>query len=504
MSDNKKKNEIEYSPKWDEHPRRKSKRSADSFSRDDLSNDLHDDQRESLTDDLPDDISVADEGLDESDLYYDDDEDDVIDHTPPTDNDSQAAPKKKRGFVMWIIYAVWCLILIAGMLYTLDYAKKSLTLYEAARPEHLMESLVDSVSSDGLSDHALLSKSMDGETTISYNIAVNNTVSCNYFENPYTYVAQLNDILDRESLTYEKTGQDFSTGALTYALFAGDLHFGDITLQPTGSYTRMKLLTMTDWEPEDITIFKKQADYSIQIDIPDNFTVTVNGMPVPDAYTISEKECSDLEFCEKYVTVPGTKTILIPGFQDEAIVDIKDSNGEDAECTVEEIAKNNDGSSNPESISENADSNIDYPGSYASKIEQINYSCGFPSPEMPDDLKDTVLDMTENYSLFFTRDLPGSTASIDPIRYIFPEDSEYLKLAETYRRQDMEIIVAHSNTHFDNVTVDDYTVYNNECFSCHVVFDKIMTMYGKEVVDDTDSVYYFVLIDGEWKIADIR
>ena len=345
---------------------------------------------------------------------------------------------------------------------------------------------------------------MDGETTISYNIAVNNTVSCNYFENPYTYVAQLNDLLDAESLRYEKTGQDFTTGALTYALYAGDLHFGDIKLLPGSSYTRMKLLTMTDWTPESITVFKEPADYSIQIDIPDNFTVTVNGMPVPDAYTVSQKECSDLEFCEKYVDVPGTKTILIPGFQDEATVDIKDSGGEDVESTVEEIADKNEGVNSTESISENEYNNVDYPGSYASKIEQINYSCGFPSPEMPDDLKATVLDMTENYSLFFTRDLPGSTASIDPIRYIFPEDSEYLKLAETYRRQDMEIIVAHSNTHFDNVTVDDYTVYNNECFSCRVAFDKIMTMYGKEVVDDTDSVYYFVLIDGEWKIADIR
>lgn len=399
---------------------------------------------------------------------------------------------------LWIVYAVWCLILIAGMFYTLDYAKKSLTLYEAARPEHLMDSLVASVSADGLSDHAVLSKSMDGENTISYNIAVNNTVSCNYFENPYTYVAQLNDILDKEHLTYEKTGQDFTTGALTYALFAGDLHFGDITLLPGSSYTRMKLLTMTDWAPESITIFKEPADYSIQIDIPDNFTVEVNGMPVPDDYTVAEKESSNLEFCEKYVDVPGTKTIFIEGFQDEAVINIKDSNGEDVEYAAEKILENSG-----ESISDNTD-DIDYPGRYASAIEQINYSCGFPSPEMPADLKDTVLDMTETYSLFFTRDLPGSTASIDPIRYIFPEDSEYLKLAETYRRQDMEIIVAHSNTHFENVTVDDYTVYNNECFSCRVAFDKIMTMYGKEVVDDTDSVYYFVLIDGEWKIADIR
>ena len=489
MADNKEENKKENMPKWDEHPRRNNKVTEVPVS----------------YYDLPDDTADPDEDEDSSDVYYDDDyTEDVPDTAVLADDDSQTEPKKKNSFVIWIIYAVWCLILIAGMLYTLDYAQKSLVLYEAARPEHLMDSLVASVSADGLSDHAILSKSMDGETTISYNIAVNNTVSCNYFENPYTYVAQLNDILDNEPLIYEKTGQDFTTGALTYALYAGDLHFGDVCLLPGSSYTRMKLLTMTDWAPESVTIFKKPADYSIQIDIPDNFTVMVNGMPVPDAYTVSEKECSNLEFCARYVDVPGTKTIFIPGFQDEATVDIKDSNGENVVYSVEEIAESGNENVDPESVSENKDDNINYPGQYASSIEQINYSCGFPSPEMPDDLKDTVLDMTETYSLFFTRDLPGSTASIDPIRNIFPEDSEYLKLAETYRRQDMEIIVAHSNTHFTNVEVDDYTVYNNECFSCRVSFDKTMTMYGKEVVDDTDSVYYFVLIDGEWKIADIR
>ena len=488
MADSIKEKETEKnSPlKWDEHPRRKNKRSEASFS----------------YDDLPQDIPAPDDEDDSSDIFPDDREEEATVSATEAEDDSQTRSEKKRSSVMWIIYAVWCLILAAGMFYTLDYAKKSLTLYEAARPEQLMDSLVASVSADGLSDHAVLSKSMDGKTTISYNVAVNNTVSCNYFENPYTYVAQLNDLLDSEPFTYEKTGQDFSTGALTYALYAGDLHFGDIKLLPESSYTRMKLLTMTDWVPESITIFKEPADYSIQIEIPDNFTVTVNGMPVPDAYTVSEKECSNLEFCEKYVSVPGTKTILILGFQDEATVDIKDSNGESAEYTVEEVAENNE--SNTEKQPADRDIDTDYPGRYASMVDQVNYSCSFPSPEMPEDLKNTVLDMTENYSLFFTRDLPGSTASIDPIRYIFPEDSEYLKLAETYRRQDMEIIVAHSNTHFTNVTVDDYTVYNSECFSCRVAFEKIMTMYGKEVVDDTDSVYYFVMIDGEWKIADIR
>ena len=489
MADNIKEKETEKNntPKWDEHPRRKNKRSEGSVS----------------YYDLPQDIPAPDDEENRSDMNLDDSEEDITGSDTRTSDDSQAEPEKKRSSLIWILYTLWCLILAAGMFYTLDYAKKSLTLYEAARPERLMESLVSSVSADGLSDHASLSKSMDGKTTISYNIAVNNTVSCNYFENPYTYVAQLNDILDRTPLTYEKTGQDFSSGALTYALFAGELHFGDIKLLPGNSYTRMKLLTMTDWEPESISIFKKPADYSIQIEIPDNFTATVNGMPVPDEYTISEEECSNLEFCKKYVQTPGKKTILIPGFQDEATVDITDSNGEKVECTVEIISENKAEDSNTDSMSDSY-GNTDYPGWYASRINQINYRCGFPSPEIPEDLKETILDMTENYSLFFTRDLPGSTASIDPIRYIFPEDSEYLKLAETYRRQDMEIIVAHSNTHFENVTIDDYTVYNSECFSCHVAFDKIMTMYGKEVVDDTDSVYYFVMIDGEWKIADIR
>ena len=59
-------------------------------------------------------------------------------------------------------------------------------------------------------------------------------------------------------------------------------------------------------------------------------------------------------------------------------------------------------------------------------------------------------------------------------------------------------------TEFTDEEVTDYTVYTDKCFSCRIAFTKTMQMGNKTVTDNTDSVYFFVNIDGEWKIADIE
>jgi len=129
----------------------------------------------------------------------------------------------------------------------------------------------------------------------------------------------------------------------------------------------------------------------------------------------------------------------------------------------------------------------------------------FSPREMPEDLQRYVLDSVETYSNYFSRDLEGCRESIDPIRHLFPEDSVYLTLADQYRREDMGVFSSHTNTHFLNESVTEYTVYTEDCFSCRISYDKSMTLSGgREMIDTTDNVYYFVRIDDVWVIADIR
>lgn len=374
------------------------------------------------------------------------------------------------------IYLIYLGILVFAMLILLMYARKSLILYEYSQPDRILESISASLSRNGITNFVIAEKSTDGEDKISYEIPVTVSVSCNDYEEVKDYVTELGSRLAGSEITYYKTTEDFSSGKVTYSAYIDDSRFADIVLRPNGSRTRLKFLTIVDWSPESMTIYRDADTYDIEITMPENCTASVNGKEIGSDLITTSEPVEALSYCSEYTEIPDVVTVALYGFYDPAEVVVTDDSG------------------NVLDISETCDE----------ATGDMEYKCDFPSPEMPSDLKEQVLEMAEKYSLFFTRDLPGATASIDPIRDLFPEGSDYLVLAETYRRQDMEIIVAHTGTEFTDEEVTDYTVYTDKCFSCRIAFTKTMQMGNKTVTDNTDSVYYFVNIDGEWKIADIE
>ena len=62
-----------------------------------------------------------------------------------------------------------------------------------------------------------------------------------------------------------------------------------------------------------------------------------------------------------------------------------------------------------------------------------------------------------------------------------------------------------SNPAFENVNVDRYIRYTDDCFSCHIDFDKPMhlTRTGDNIVDSTHSTYLFVNYNGNWCMVDM-
>ncbi len=374
------------------------------------------------------------------------------------------------------IYLSYLGILILLMLILLMYARKSLILYECSQPDRILESISESLSRNGITNFVTAEKSTDGEDKVSYEIPVTVSVSCNDYEEVKDYVTELGKDLSQSEITYYKTTEDFASGKVTYTAYLGNRRFADVVLGSKGSKTRLKYLTIVDWCPESITVYRDSDTYDINITIPENCTAWVNGKEISEDLVTSSEPVEALAYCSEYTEIPDIVTVRLNGFYDPAEVTVKDDAGNSLEVTE---------------VSDEASGNREY-------------KCEFPSPDMPSDLRSMVLEMAEDYSRFFTRDLPGATVSIDPIRDLFPEGSDYLTLAETYRRQDMEIIVAHTGTEFIDEEVSDYTVYTDKCFSCRIVFTKTMQMGNQTVTDNTDSVYYFVNTDGEWKIADIE
>ena len=117
-----------------------------------------------------------------------------------------------------------------------------------------------------------------------------------------------------------------------------------------------------------------------------------------------------------------------------------------------------------------------------------------------------ALENAERYTNFFSADLPGCRNSVSPIKDMFPSDSYYLELADTYRREDMWMYSAHKTPVFSDERVDHYVRYSEELFSCEVFFNKSMylTRTGNTKVDTTHFRLYYGYLNGQWKILDIK
>ncbi|MCR5390810.1 MAG: hypothetical protein K6E77_08655 [Lachnospiraceae bacterium] len=385
---------------------------------------------------------------------------------------------EKKNSPIKTVYLSYTVLLIVLVFLLVLHARKSLIQYEASQPERIMEQITASLHASGLKTEIAAADTDYMEEVIKgFSIPVEKSISCNEYETDSEYISNLNSALTAENadIKYTMTGEDYSDGSFTYAFSVNGKHFADAKLIPGDSYSRLIFLKITEWKPVNLYVERNDDRHSVTVSMPRGMTAYINGKEISKDHITASVSMPELDYCREYTEIPEIVTMEVPGFMDTPSVSICNASGEIINCEASD-----DGNGN------------------------LSFETGYETPAMPEDLKEKVLDMAHTYSLFFTRDLPGAVASIDPIRPLFPEDSEYLKLAETYRRQDMEIIVAHTGTAFISDSVSEYTVYSKDCFSCRISFTKTMNMYGQEIKDDTDNTYYFVRIDNKWKIADIE
>lgn len=362
---------------------------------------------------------------------------------------------------------IYLAVLLLLMMVFLWYARKTLILYEASQPKYLMDALI-----------------AVPDLTLSMNTAV---LTFNEFETLEDYQEQLRLLLEDNDLQYHFLKESYTDGTLTYGIYAGETPVGTAVLQPMSTTTRLIAIPITDWQLTALDAYEDRGNYSATITVPNNYTVKINNIPLTDAYITERVFYEELEYSAAYVSVPEQVTYQVSGLKHPAQITVL--NADDCELPL------SDGSSTVPVVTDDTEPSSD----------NITL-CYLPAEEeISAELRSVVLDAVETYSNFFSRDLPGCRESVDPIREIFPEDSIYLTLADQYRREDMQIFSAHTDTHFLNESITEYIPYNDRCFSCRVSFDKSMTLSsGREMIDTTDNVYYFVLQNGCWLIADIR
>jgi len=369
--------------------------------------------------------------------------------------------RKKRGFpLFWFLYGIFVIAMVIFWVRAGIYVKKCLVRYEASQPRNAMDAILVDFKQRGMDDYM----SIEGEIS--------------RFETEEQFAKEFQGRVKGKILFYGQAKGFQDPAAPKYELFADGDPVGIVTLKETSSEPAfLNLLTISQWALDKVEMPSVKGEKSFRVTVPNSCKVKVNGILADERELTGDEEmASEFAYSAAYVEVPKFVTYEASGLLETPKIEIFDKDGAPVACDFQE--KN---------------------GVTTASLKS------FEESEMPSDLAEMVLENAERYTNFFSADLTGSKASTAPIRDMFPSDSYYLDLADTYRREDMWMYSDHGTPTFKNESVGHYVRYNESFFSCEVYFEKEMklTKTGKIKVDVTNFRLYYGLLDGKWKIIDI-
>lgn len=364
--------------------------------------------------------------------------------------------KKKKFPVFWTLYFLFLAALVVFWIFVLRYVNECLLAYEDAQPEHVVEALARDIQSG------------QAESIFAFPTSGNRFQDQDLARNRYLTA------LAGSEITFEKDPGSYDAKNPVYHLYADQRQIATVSLRELSSEPLMFILSRQEWEVASAVPVLEVGEKDVLIYAPDTCIVRINGVEADERERNGEEhEITEFSYVAEYTSVPKLVEYEVEGLFEEPEIEILDRFGEKIEYT---------------------------------KTDNIIDASDFPTSEMDEELAEYVLQNAINYSNFFSRDLPGCQKSVAPLRYMFPEGSEFLDLADNYRKHDMWMYSGHGAPTFSNQRVTDYVRYSEDFFSCNVYFEKKMTLTKTGAVRTvvTNEKYYYVNIDGKWLIADMR
>lgn len=363
--------------------------------------------------------------------------------------------KIKKIPLFWKFLLIFALVLILFWGAIVGYVFNCLKTYEAAQPERRIEEVIAGLQSGAL----------DEETR----------PDCSRFEDPSIFEETYQSLVAGKELTYRKAPGSYDATAPVYDLYSGDNKVAEVALREKSSQSLMLILTLQEWEVSSVTPVFEQGSIDYTIMVPEGYSLYVNGILADAREMTGEKaDLEEFRYAAAYVTVPTLVEYKVTGLLKEPDIEVRSPEGVPVEPTQAEKGE--------------------------LRFER------FASMEMDPELEAFALKNAKDYSNFFSRDLPGATASITCIRHLFPEGSDYLEMAEHYRLHDMWMYSSHTAPVFEEERVENYVRYSEDFFSCEVSFVKKMYLpkTNQNQQDEVHTRFYYVNIDGNWVIADMR
>lgn len=354
----------------------------------------------------------------------------------------------------WLGFGIYMGVLLIAVIVVFFKTWSSMKKYENAQPDKVMDRYLDTLKGG--------------------DVSLVKTGAAGAFEPELDFSADIKNAVTGKDISYANalTGTD----TMKYAVKdeSGN-EILEVTLKSTNDRKVLGFLTVSDWVVDDAVAKTGAGNESVTITIPSIYYATVNGIKLSKENMVGDPSpVDDAEYIATYVNAPEVVTYKVEGLYNKP--EVKVYNNSDAEIDITAATDGN-------------------------KVK-----VGFATQDMPQELMDYTYQAALAYSNFFSRDLEGCSESTACLQPYFPVGSYYIDLAEQYRTGDMWMYSAHNYPEFTNVSVSEYTPYTEDCFSCRVIFDKSMylTNTGETRVEHNDQTYYYVNIEGNWLIADIR
>ncbi len=369
--------------------------------------------------------------------------------------------KFKSSFYFLCILVVYTAFLLVLSAIFLVYTDSSLKKFEKSQSFYAFEQYLQSFKESLVANE--LPEGFASENTSA-------------FESSDVILQALLSQTEGKTISYEKDPSSYNTEEPVYDILADGEPIAKVTLSAYNERVVFVILTAMDWKVVKAELVNSGdlTDYTIVV--PEGSHVTVNGVTAGNEYITGTVDTQSLfANAAEYITVPNMVEYQIPALSKAPEVVVSDSNGNNLECS----------------------------------LEGTKFSVPFGvESEMPEDLKETALNIAETWSLFNTADLQGASHGLDTVRKFLIPGSFYDELAKGWASGvDITFTSAHTlkNPAFENVNVDHYVRYTDDCFACHIDFDKPMhlTRTGADIVDSTHSTYLFVNYNGTWCMVDM-
>ncbi len=368
--------------------------------------------------------------------------------------------KRKKVSPFLLGYLFFLLTCVTFWAFVVASVYECLIRYEAAQPEHVVEGLIDQIRRDGV-DSVFPAGSPPTR-----------------FETEDFIAAYQEERIQGKTLSWRQDKSSYNVTSPVYQIYADEELLGVVSLREVSSEPLMFILSLSEWAVDSAELAAAEGQESITVTVPEGCSVLLNDVPMGvKELTGNVQIPGQFRYAQDYVAVPKLVEYQVMGLLEKPSVKVLDASGKPVE--YEEVSKE---------------------GHTAITADS------FPVSEMDGQLASQVLENAERYTNFFSADLPGCRASTKPIADMFPEDSYYLTLAETYRREDMWMYNEHGTPSFTDESVTNYIRYSEELFSCEVFFEKHipLTKGNSTRIDTTHMCCIYGYLDGAWKILDMQ